>query len=177
VGGQVRKKAREGEMAVTLSWSDELLVNVPAIDSDHRTLFILMGEIVYLLRHDMDTANKKLAELSLRGKEHAVREEESMRKTKYPLLSEHRYMHKYMMYRLKSLTERMAKSDFMPSKSDFSKFMLSWLGGHIQKWDLKYALYLQGRGQLIWLDRSAGDFRWVNTSSIDSLARQTRSFV
>ncbi len=130
-------------MAAQVTWSDELLINVAAIDSDHRKLFDLMRDIFTTSSHGADAISRAVGALEKYTREHFAREEESMAKTNYPGLSAQKYEHEHLVFTLESMMYRLMSSGPEAIDADLAKFLTSWLGDHIMNFDLKYAEYLK----------------------------------
>ena len=130
-------------MTAQVAWSDDLLINVSAIDDDHKKLFDLMSDIFTTASHGADAINRAIGALAKYTKEHFAREEASMAKTNYPGLSKQKYEHEHLVFTLESMMDRLMISGPEAIDADLAKFLMSWLGDHIMDFDLKYAEYLK----------------------------------
>jgi hemerythrin len=130
-------------MTAQVAWTDDLLINVPAIDDDHKKLFALMSDIFASATHGSEAINRAIGALSKYTKEHFSREEESMAKTNYPGLSKQQYEHEHLVFQLDTLIERLMVSGPDAVDAGLAQFLMSWLGDHIMDFDLKYAEYLK----------------------------------
>jgi hemerythrin len=134
-------------MTTQITWSDDLLVKVPAIDDDHKKLFALMNEIFTSASLGADAINRAIGALVTYTKEHFAREEASMTRAEYPGLADHKYAHEHLVFRLDTMINQLL--DFGPAAIDaeLAKFLRSWLSDHIMSLDIKYAAYLRETGQ------------------------------
>ncbi|WP_245651248.1 bacteriohemerythrin [Paramagnetospirillum marisnigri] len=134
-------------MVTQIEWSDDLLINVDAIDADHKKLFNLMADIFASASHGADAINRAIGALASYTKEHFSREEESMAGAQYPALEAHKYEHEHLVFQLEGLINRLMVSGAEAIDSELAKFLMNWLGGHIMTFDVKYAAYLRETGQ------------------------------
>ncbi len=134
-------------MSNKIEWSDELLLDVAAIDSDHQKLFALMNDLFSTAHHGTSAINSAIGALCSYTKEHFAREQESMRQTNYPALSAHTYEHEYLVFRLESMINRLMETGADAVDGALVSFLEEWLTSHILKFDIEYATYLRQTGQ------------------------------
>ncbi len=130
-------------MPAQVTWSDDLLINVPAIDDDHKKLFALMGDIFSSASHGADAISRAVGALASYTREHFSREEASMAEAHYPALSDHQYEHEHLVFQLETLINRLMTSGPEAIDGELAKFLTDWLGNHIMKFDVKFASYLR----------------------------------
>lgn len=134
-------------MTDKIEWSNDLLVNVEAIDSDHQKLFALMNAIFSTAHHGAATINSAIGALCNYTKEHFAREQESMRRTNYPALSAHIYEHEHLVFQLETMINRLMEVGPAAVDESLAAFLEEWLTSHILKFDMEYAAYLRESGQ------------------------------
>jgi hemerythrin len=130
-----------------IEWSDELLVNVADIDSDHQKLFALMNDIFATAHHGAAAINSAIGALCSYTKEHFASEQESMRRADYPALSAHTYEHEHLVFQLESMINRLMEAGPDAVDEALATFLEEWLTSHILKFDMEYAAYLRKSGQ------------------------------
>jgi hemerythrin len=132
-----------------IEWSEELSVNVPQMDEQHRHLIdILNGFYEAVERGEREEGIKQL----FQGVEeytifHFNAEEQFMADIGYPELEAHRKTHQSLVEQLHSARERYEKGD-QKAVRELVAFVLSWLYTHIAKTDKKYGEYYASRSQV-----------------------------
>ncbi len=134
-------------MSEHISWSDDLLVGVEAIDSDHRKLFGLMNQLLASPTHGDAAVNQAIGDLSSYTKRHFTAEIESMKRTAYPEQAAHAYEHEHLIFQLENIIDRLMMSGAAAVDSGLSNLLRDWLCNHIMTFDVKYAAFLRESGQ------------------------------
>jgi len=131
-----------------IEWSEELSVNVPEMDEQHRRL-------VDILNRFYDAVERGEREEGIKQLFHGVEEytlfhfnaeEQFMADIGYPDLEAHRKTHQGLIDQLHSARERYEGGDRKAAR-EFVAFVLSWLYTHIAKTDKKYGEYYAARSQ------------------------------
>ncbi|MGE5505059.1 MAG: bacteriohemerythrin [Actinomycetota bacterium] len=130
-----------------VQWSDDLLLQVDAIDNDHKKLFALINEIFATAHHGPAAINDAIGALWTYTKEHFAREQDSMRRANYPGMDAHAYEHEHLIFQLETLTNRLMDAGPEAIDDGLATFLEEWLTGHILKFDRAYADYLRESGQ------------------------------
>jgi hemerythrin len=128
-------------------WSDGLLVNVPAIDEDHKKLFALINTIFASATHGADAINRAIGTLATYTKEHFAREEASMARAKFPSLADHKFEHEQLVYQLESIMDRLMQAGAAAVDAKLADFLKEWISQHILLWDVAYSSYLRKTGE------------------------------
>ena len=128
-------------MSERIEWIPSYSVNRPDIDTQHKELFRLIGELF----GDLDAKQVKTSIFHLfkYTRTHFITEEYLLKETGYPELKNHQKLHEELLSQLSEF----ADMDFHDEQSvlDFKKFAYDWLTSHILEEDLKYARYLKER--------------------------------
>jgi hemerythrin len=130
-----------------VEWSDDLLVHVEAIDSDHRKLFDLMNGIFANAHHGPAAVNTAVGMLWSYTKEHFAREQDSMRGANYPKLPAHIEEHEHLVFQLENLINQLMDRGPDAVDESLAEFLKNWLCSHILKFDVEYATFLRETGQ------------------------------
>ena len=128
-----------------LLWSDDLLVNEPEIDGDHRKLFVLANEFFASAAQGNAAVTMAIGKLCDYTKVHFGREEESMGRTGYAGMNAHKQEHEYLVYQLDALIARVMRVGTEAVGDDLVEFLGEWLETHIKGADKQYADYLRSR--------------------------------
>jgi hemerythrin len=134
-------------MSEHISWSDDLLVGVEAIDSDHQKLFELMNRLLASPSHGEAAVSQAIGDLSSYTKRHFTAEIASMERTAYPEQNAHAYEHEHLIFQLENIMDRLMMSGAAAVDSELSNLLRDWLCNHIMTFDVKYAAFLRESGQ------------------------------
>ncbi|ARJ67373.1 hemerythrin [Magnetospirillum sp. ME-1] len=134
-------------MAEHISWSDDLLVGVEAIDSDHKKLFELMNRLLASPTHGATAVSQAIGDLSSYTKRHFAAEIASMERSAYPERSAHAYEHDHLIFQLENIIDRLMISGADAVDGELSNLLRDWLCNHIMTFDVKYAAFLRESGQ------------------------------
>lgn len=129
-------------MPSVIDWSDDLIVNIEAIDNDHKKLFALANQFFSSASAGSD-GYATISALWNYTKEHFVREEESMMAAKFDGLAKHKAEHEYLILQLDYLSHRLMQEGTEAIKDSLSRFLKEWLENHIKGFDAKFAAYLR----------------------------------
>ncbi len=128
-----------------IEWDDAWTIGVESIDKDHRFLVSLIQKLFYKMMTEPGSAFVKaiFIELIDYAKYHFEREEAEFEKAGFPLLDEHRDLHKNL---IRNVLDRGHEILQEGNNKDFSvellDFLQHWLQNHIVKEDLKFKYYL-----------------------------------
>jgi len=141
-------------------WSDKYLVNIPAIDADHRNLFALANSIHEHVENGAGhgAVLQALGQLLSYVYKHFDREERLMEKVAYPDIAGHKKTHRMLEQIVQSM-HRIYMTD--PDAVDPQKvleFLRDWLQGHIIKSDMQYEPWINNR-----LQQTSGEVAWSET--------------
>jgi hemerythrin len=131
----------------TFHWSDRLSVHNQELDTQHRHLFTLIGELdkVMTLGTDRESLDRVIRELNVYVREHFTAEERLMQRHGYPALAQHAAQHEAFMDKLLHL-----ELDHLGGRVDISRELLdyleNWLTEHVGGFDLAYAAYFRETG-------------------------------
>lgn len=128
-------------MPERIEWLPSYSVNRLDLDTQHKELFRLIGE----LSGDLDAKQVKTSIFYLfkYTRTHFTTEEFLLKETGYPEFNNHQKLHEELITQLSDF----ADLDFHDEQSvqEFKKFASDWLSSHILEEDLKYARYLKER--------------------------------
>ena len=121
----------------TISWTDAMSVDVPALDKDHKKLIHMIN--------DLDQAHPDFLELFndvldyTNG--HFDREEAHLESIGYPGLDGHRTQHDSFADEVALMLKEYKSEAFDPGDTRLKDFLWTWLKGHILIEDLRYAAW------------------------------------
>jgi len=122
-------------------WSDDYLVGEKELDDQHKSLFVLMNDLVKLF--ESEEAHKeffnKLNQLVKYAEKHFVCEEKYMEKIQYPQKKAHQRKHELLVRRIFDLNNKNVKTNY--ETLDLIKFLRDWLCVHIKQEDMMYRDY------------------------------------
>jgi hemerythrin-like metal-binding protein len=130
-----------GPNLMTIRWRSSFDCGHPVIDMQHRELFNISNELInsVLDRKPKIETEFMLHELIEHIKDHFSTEEDVLVRTRYPLLAEHRDIHRMLLERARDLQERYRTG--LLAVSDLVGFIAyDVISTHIVKEDLKFAL-------------------------------------
>ena len=127
-----------------LEWSEKCSVGIPELDTQHRRLIELLGELMDRVQAgDGDgSVAAALKELSRCAESHLHREEVVLRVRGYPGYAEHKAEHD--TYR-----EKLASLELLADRPDFSvrltNYVIEWWRFHVLTSDQQYARFFRGQ--------------------------------
>ncbi len=129
-----------------LVWNESLVLGVADMDRDHQRLIVAMDKVCTLDAEDagksqIDAAFQELIKLT---EQHFADEERYMESIEYGDLKRHRRIHVDMLDKIGEYYRAFEQgAGRLPT--DFSHFLVYWLGAHIKGIDMKYAKHLVGK--------------------------------
>ena len=126
-------------MLEQFKWNKGCRLGIDDIDSQHRLLFAIAGELQDIVKPDEQGPEIKYLIDHVRKyvNEHFQYEELFMEKIDYPELSEHRKIHKYIVEEINhTLT---SSKNLKNLKEQLDYLMTIWIKDHILVQDKKYA--------------------------------------
>lgn len=129
-----------------IQWSDELSVGVKEVDDQHRELINIANTLLGAVetgsgRTVTDKVIKRLRDYTVF---HFNSEEELMRASQYPRLSEHAARHARLKNEVKDF-QRDVYEGKSPSTAKVMAFLKQWLLNHILTYDREFARFLRER--------------------------------
>ena len=142
----------EGSQAVaeetpSLEWNDRFSVGNRALDEDHKRLFQLFNELSWAMRAGKAKAAiaPVLDALIQYTAVHFKREEEAMEAGGFPDLAAHRKLHEAFVATALEVREKFSKAQTNTLAIETLAFVKKWLIDHIQKSDMAYSPFVQGK--------------------------------
>ena len=137
-----------------IQWSDELIVNVPVIDQQHKN----MAEILNALYQTLGSGNEMKAKLLMKDlvedvKIHFETEEDLMKNNKYLNFFSHKLEHDRFVKKAEELNEQV-QSGKLQVNLEMMKSFKNWFYNHIDINDKKMGDYLVLKGVA---DESVGE--------------------
>lgn len=122
-------------------FTEDCLIGVPEIDSEHERLFEIINEIQALLEEDIksdqyDRICELLGHLKLYAKEHFQHEESYMERIHHPELELQRHQHSIFCDKINEADILLSGSDQTRFLEDLLKYLITWLYRHIIGCDL-----------------------------------------
>jgi len=119
-------------------WSDDYLVGEKELDDQHKSLFLLINDLVKL--YESEVAHKyffnKLSQLIKYAEEHFTCEEKYMEKIQYLEIRNHQRKHELLVMRIFDLNKKTVKTNY--ETLGLVKFLKDWLCVHIKQEDMLY---------------------------------------
>ncbi|HXB67903.1 MAG TPA: hemerythrin family protein [Candidatus Acidoferrales bacterium] len=127
-------------------WNDSNAVYLPELDAEHRSLFLIAGELhkALLARTPPERFLAVLRKLLAHTEGHFQHEERLMRAVDYPSYGWHRRQHDTVRKRVKLLAQRAAEGD-SEAPMLLLEFLDGWLRDHTAFSDRMMASYLRNR--------------------------------
>lgn len=132
---------------VLMEWEDRLMVNIKALDDQHKKLIGLINKL-----HDAMTTGKSknvldeiLSELVNYTILHFANEQALLQKYGYPDFVQHKKEHDDLTRKTIELRDSL-NSDKGVIGVEVMSFLKEWLNKHILGTDKKYTVYLNGKG-------------------------------
>ncbi len=127
---------------VKLIWADELSIENPAIDKEHKKLIEIYNDLVDFVRRK---GNRKefaeiLSKMTDYSLEHFRKEEKYMEKFGYPKLSEHQRFHRNYIYLVTMYNNQLSEHN-PPDPKEIINFLGRWWLNHIRRSDKEYESY------------------------------------
>ncbi len=130
-------------------WTNELTVNIEEIDSQHKEFINLIDELYLSIKTGKsgEVLGNILSRLVEYATIHFATEERLMKIHGYSELADHRKEHQELKKNLLELNRRF--NDGQPvSDGSVAIFLKDWLQKHIRMTDMKYASYLNSKGEI-----------------------------
>lgn len=142
---------------MSIEWTSKLETNISEIDTQHKRLFFLLGEVEKLYNENKGNLTQKSKEIkeSISALEqytlsHFLIEERVMEDNDYPDLENHKELHNKFTDRIAEVKEQMVSSSFFQDEekvdasiSHLIKFLNTWLTSHIMVKDMDYKPYIR----------------------------------
>lgn len=128
-------------------WTTDLETGNEAIDSQHRSLFVLANELqdaVEAESPDADTVTDCVWRLADYVMQHFADEQELMEASGYPELPVHRSMHDQLTGETMRITARMMNDEPL-SAAELAPLVTRWLRDHIGAADKRFAAFVAGQ--------------------------------
>lgn len=128
---------------MTIEWTDEMKVGVPAMDAEHREMIAIANRFLAAAEDGalVPTLAAIMAELLSRTRAHFQSEERLLDRHNYPDLAGHRSEHDRLMAEAMALHEQFSSghADHIEQlKLDTAYFLQNWLLDHIRNSDKRY---------------------------------------
>ncbi|WP_051822837.1 bacteriohemerythrin [Desulfonatronum thiodismutans] len=145
-GGSVDMVA-SGDSDALFRWSDDLSVDIPGIDDQHKTLVGMINELHAAMKQGK--SREALLKIFERLREytasHFAHEEKLFKKHGYSETEEHIAAHKAFVNKVVEW-ERVVSSGKATVSMEIMRFLKQWLTGHIMGVDKRYGPFLKQKG-------------------------------
>ena len=124
------------------AWTEDLRVNEPMIDLQHKRLFALAEALFVAMKAGAgrDVLEKTLRDLLTYTKVHFAAEEQVIAQRDYPGLDAHRRVHMALTKRVQDFQDKFAAGSGAIT-IDLMQFLKEWLQKHIKEDDLSWAKF------------------------------------
>jgi hemerythrin-like metal-binding protein len=131
-----------------IEWTDDLRLDVEALDNDHRKLISLMNAMSAACFTGVEDyiLNKVMAELVDYTHSHFVREEASMEHHGYGGLAEHRQEHRKLIAQLDGILAQVKAAGQVGMGGELMDLLSEWVIRHILESDRRFADFLKATG-------------------------------
>lgn len=138
-------------------WSEKFETNISEIDTQHKRLFFLLGELEKLYDGNVGSLTTKVKEIkeAISNLEqytlsHFLIEERVMEDNDYPDLENHIKLHDKFTDKITDVKREMLESDLLENEEKLDeylkglvKFLNTWLKNHIMIKDMDYKPYIR----------------------------------
>ncbi|MEW6536204.1 MAG: bacteriohemerythrin [Candidatus Auribacterota bacterium] len=130
-----------------IQWSDDLSVNIPELDDQHKRLIALINELNEAIQagNDKGMLGKLFKSLAFYIFSHFNTEEQYFDKYGYPDKAAHKEEHLNFIDTIMDFKDQFEKGNALLS-ADMMQFLTDWVHGHISETDQKYALFFKENG-------------------------------
>jgi len=127
-----------------IKWRDSYSVGVDKFDHEHMLLVDLINEMFIIVRdkRDISFLNDAISKLVNYTKIHFGDEQKELERCNYPLLEEHKAIHKKLLQQVYEFQKRI-KGEGEVLRTDLYLFLRGWLVNHILTEDVKYSKYFK----------------------------------
>ena len=130
-----------------IEWSDELSVNILAIDEQHKRLVAMINDLhqAMVARQTRDALRAIIDRMCDYAVVHFATEEKYMTRLDYPAYAEHKTEHDEFTAKARDLQARLAAGGLVLSL-EVINFLRQWLTDHIRGSDKQYAPFFHAHG-------------------------------
>jgi hemerythrin len=130
-----------------LVWNDSYSVGVRSLDHQHTGLFESLNELhaAMMIGKANSLTGPLLHKLVDYTKKHFAAEEAMLAAAHYPMLSQHRVLHRDLIRKVNEYAARFERGEISLSV-DLLNFLRDWLTTHIMKEDHQYGSWLNDHG-------------------------------
>ena len=129
-----------------IQWNDSLKVNVAEIDKQHQKLVDMINSLHEAMRQGQGNSvlGPLVSGLIDYTATHFASEEKLMEAAGYPMLDEHRKLHRHLLSQARDMEMRAEFGEqYVPV--ELSHFLYNWLIDHIQANDKKFGEFMAAR--------------------------------
>ena len=123
---------------MSIEWNDSYKIGDPEVDQQHQYLFELTNE--FIAADSLGAMRSLMIQLYKHTREHFEREEELMRRVKFPGLTLHQEQHNQLLRRLSELSMDVGKG-YM-NKPAIIDLMTDWATKHIPQEDAQVVAFM-----------------------------------
>ncbi len=131
----------------TIKWTEELSVNIPSIDEQHKKLVDLINDFYKNIA--TQSSKEIIFELIKALKEYTVfhfsTEEKYMKQYNYPAYLKHKQEHDYFVNKVIDFEDRYKKGKLILTL-EITNFIKKWVSNHICNTDKMYSAFLLQKG-------------------------------
>ena len=130
-----------------LEWSDNYLVGIEELDTEHRDLINRLNELherLYRRQGDSTRIENNLREIHDRIQHHFDMEESLMRNEDYPDYVQHKKEHDAFLHRVDNIITKYRTNPTYGFKDVLEDILQHWIRNHITSSDHELATYIKG---------------------------------
>jgi hemerythrin len=142
---------------MSVEWNSKFATNISEIDTQHKRLFFLLGELETLYNDNKGNLTGKSKEIkeAISALEqytlsHFLIEERVMEDNDYPDLENHKLLHDKFTDKISDVKAEMLQGDLLINESKLDvytqgllKFLQTWLTNHIMIKDMEYKPFIR----------------------------------
>lgn len=127
-----------------MKWSDQLRIGIPAIDSQHKRLIIMVSDLNLSVKQGLRgrVLNDALELVYQYTVRHFQLEEKYMEDTAYPGLEKQKKAHRYFTEHLHELKMQLEEKGLTPTVVNETREQLNrWIKAHVMGMDMEFGEY------------------------------------
>ena len=134
-----------GKLVGMANWTADLRIGNPEVDEDHGRLAFLINELTEAVaaRRSNKVLCDLLEELLAFAGEHFCREEQLMRRTRYPDFKSHKQQHDALLKDLRLLVRAVESGQRKVDEQTLS-WLRGWMAGHVRGPDREFSAFISG---------------------------------
>jgi len=134
----------DGDLEITMKWSEDFKIGIPVIDSQHKRLFQLIDEVNLALKKGLRSSDveKLIISLDQYKTRHFQLEEKYMLESTYPGLAEQQKAHAHFTNKFNEISNEISQTGMTPALVQaITVELVEWLKEHVTGLDLEFGRF------------------------------------